>query len=238
MTGLNELKEGLGHLEFALANSTADLRDRRDAVHRRQNLGELAVGGLAAEHTVGNVLVGRDAVAEVARLVHAPHAFEQQILDGKRLSNVDATIVVAIQKEEHPVRDEEHRVNDLFHLFRNEVEQGIAAEEALLHGNLAKTGKRRHAGGGSGNLLLSQRSVAVEHFAKMFIVDRRRGGNNKAVVEKDGARCRPLEHHDSPFQPACPISVTTSQIAPGLVISPASRNMGPSSGSLWPSSPT
>ena len=196
---LNELKERLGDLELALTHRAANLGDRRHAIDGLEDGGELTARWITSRRADGHMLLRRDPVAKVPRLVHAPHALEEKPLNGEVEARSDAALVVGVEEEEHAVRHEEHRIDDLLDVLPDELKQLLPRQEAELHGNLAKAHLAGHARGRDRNLLLRQGAVPIEHLAEALGLHRgarrprRRPGRRRSSAPsiRRGRRTRP-----------------------------------------------
>ena len=142
------------------------------------------------------MLIRRDALAEVPRLVHAPHAFHEEAVHAQALPGGDPRLVEGVEEVEHPVADEEHRVDDLLRLLGHELKEPLAREEAGSHGRLAEARLARHELRRLRDLGLGERAVAVEHLAEPLAVSVRRRADHVAAIEEDGAARVPVEHEE------------------------------------------
>ena len=201
---LHELEDGPRDLELVLADDAADLADAPRAVRRGVDVGELRLGILAGAVALDDVLIGGDAIAEVAHLVHAPHALHEQRVHRQALARVDAGLVVRVEEEEHPVADAEHVVDDLLRLLAHDVEEALAREVAALDGDLAKAHLRGDGLRRLGDLLLGERAVSVEHLAEPLGVHGGVRADDVVRLEEDGAAVGAVEHHELALPPGLP----------------------------------
>src|SRR5262249_38498492 len=135
---LHQLKQGLRDLELPLADHAADLCNVSRAVDSIEDdskvVGKGPVGKLFRD-----VLVRRDALAKVLRLVHSADTFHEEAAHRNVLARREPRLLEAVQEIEGSIADEQRRVEDLFRLLADELEELLTRQEPELHRSLPES---------------------------------------------------------------------------------------------------
>ena len=136
----------------------------------------------ALQHHVGR----RQLLAEVAELVDAAHAVEEQLLGGELELRDGAVVLVGAIEVERAAAQHEHAEEDLFDLLAHVGVEVVRREQALLDEDLAELRAPPVALTRVLQLLVGDDAEAVEDGAEAILGHVGGGGADVAAAEVDG----------------------------------------------------